>query len=157
VLSRLETVNLRLWTWFISFLGTQQSRFSLPSPEDGNRSSVRNVLFSSYLEFRPMPKVQEPSNSACFTPTLEPFWFHGPAIQKTFQDGEQHDRDVWLQFVPITSMDCTYCRALYPYRMADVTPCGTINFICQNKNQVGSCQDEKLLLKIDGDPKLTTF
>jgi hypothetical protein len=25
---------------------------SLPSPEDGNRSSFRNVVFSSYLEFR---------------------------------------------------------------------------------------------------------
>lgn len=31
---------------------------------------------------------------------------------------------------------------------------GTINFICQNKNQVGLYQGEELLLKIDSDPKL---
>jgi hypothetical protein len=33
---------------------------SLPSPEDGNRSSFRNVVFSMYLEFRTMDKVQNP-------------------------------------------------------------------------------------------------
>jgi hypothetical protein len=30
---------------------------SLPSPEDGNRSSFRNVVFNSYLEFRTMYKT----------------------------------------------------------------------------------------------------
>jgi hypothetical protein len=30
-----------------SFLGNQQSRCHLPSPEDGSRSSFRNVVFSS--------------------------------------------------------------------------------------------------------------
>jgi hypothetical protein len=36
---------------------------SLPSPEGGNRSSFRNVVFSNYLEFRTMDKVQKPSDS----------------------------------------------------------------------------------------------
>jgi hypothetical protein len=45
------------------FNGTQQSRVSLPSPEDGNRSSFRKDVLSSYLEFRMMDKVQKPSNS----------------------------------------------------------------------------------------------
>jgi hypothetical protein len=34
---------------------------SLPSPEDVNRSSFRNVVFYSYLEFRTMYKVNKPS------------------------------------------------------------------------------------------------
>jgi hypothetical protein len=38
----------------------------LPSPEDGNRSSFRNVVFSSYLEFRTIDKVQIPSNPKDF-------------------------------------------------------------------------------------------
>jgi hypothetical protein len=39
---------------------------SLPSPEDGNRFSFGNVVFSSYLEFRTMDKVKKPSDSAGF-------------------------------------------------------------------------------------------
>jgi hypothetical protein len=34
-----------------------------PSPEDRNRSSLRNVVFSTFLEYLTMDKVQEPSNS----------------------------------------------------------------------------------------------
>jgi hypothetical protein len=36
---------------------------SLPSPEDVNGSSFRNVVFSSYLEFWTMDKVQKSSDS----------------------------------------------------------------------------------------------
>jgi hypothetical protein len=36
---------------------------SLPSPEDGNRPSFRNVGFSSYLEFRTMGKIHKHSYS----------------------------------------------------------------------------------------------
>jgi hypothetical protein len=36
---------------------------SLPSPEDGNRSSFRNAVFSSYLEFRALDKGEKPSDS----------------------------------------------------------------------------------------------
>jgi hypothetical protein len=46
---------------------------SLPSPEDGNRSSFRNFVFCYYLEFRTMNKVQKPSHSECYTPLSEPF------------------------------------------------------------------------------------
>jgi hypothetical protein len=38
-----------------------------PSHEDGNRPSFWNVLFSSYLEFQTMDKVQNPSNSEYYT------------------------------------------------------------------------------------------
>jgi hypothetical protein len=31
----------------------------LPSPENGNSSSARNVVFSTYLEFRTMNEVKE--------------------------------------------------------------------------------------------------
>jgi hypothetical protein len=34
-----------------------------PSPEGGNRSSFRNVVFYSFLEYWMMEKVQKPSNS----------------------------------------------------------------------------------------------
>jgi hypothetical protein len=36
---------------------------SLPSPEDGNRSSFLNVVFSRYLEFRTEDKAQKGSDS----------------------------------------------------------------------------------------------
>jgi hypothetical protein len=36
---------------------------SLPSPADGNRSSFRNDVFSSSLEFWTMNKVHKPSDS----------------------------------------------------------------------------------------------
>jgi hypothetical protein len=45
----------------ICFLGTQQIVF-IPSPEDGNTPSFRNVLFSSYVEFQTMDEVHEPSD-----------------------------------------------------------------------------------------------
>jgi hypothetical protein len=46
---------------------------SLRSPEDGNRSSFRNVVFYSYLEFRTMDKAHKLSNSECYTQLSEPF------------------------------------------------------------------------------------
>jgi hypothetical protein len=39
---------------------------SLFSPEDGNKSRFRNVMFSSYLELRTIGKVQNPRNSELF-------------------------------------------------------------------------------------------
>jgi hypothetical protein len=38
---------------------------SLPSREDENRSSFRNVVLSNYLGFRTMNTVQKPSDSKC--------------------------------------------------------------------------------------------
>jgi hypothetical protein len=56
-------------------MGHNRIGVSLPSPEEGNRSSFRNVVFYSYLEFRTMNKVQKPSDSDCYTPSSEPFRF----------------------------------------------------------------------------------
>jgi hypothetical protein len=56
-----------------SFYGAQLCRCLLPtSPEDGNRSSFRNVLF--LLPRIPDDgKVQNTSNSVCYTPSSETF------------------------------------------------------------------------------------
>jgi hypothetical protein len=48
---------------------------SLPLPEDETRSSFRNVVFPSYLEFRTIDKVQKASDPKCYTPSSEPFRF----------------------------------------------------------------------------------
>jgi hypothetical protein len=36
---------------------------SLLTPEDGNRPSFRNAVFSSHVEFRTMDKFHKPSDS----------------------------------------------------------------------------------------------
>jgi hypothetical protein len=53
--------------------GGRRVEVSLPSHEDGNRSGFRNVVFSSYLEFRTMDRVQNLSNSDCNTLASELF------------------------------------------------------------------------------------
>jgi hypothetical protein len=54
--------------------GPNRVGVSLPSPEDGNRSSFLNVVFLlSYLEVRAMNKVHKPSDSECYTPSSESF------------------------------------------------------------------------------------
>jgi hypothetical protein len=45
--------------------GPNRVGVSLPSPEDGNRSSFRNVVFSSYLEFGTMDKPTNPVIKSC--------------------------------------------------------------------------------------------
>jgi hypothetical protein len=67
LLDPLERANLshRLVIDVRSFLGTQQCFISLQSPEDGNRSGFRNVMFSSYLELRTVDIVHKPSDSEC--------------------------------------------------------------------------------------------
>jgi hypothetical protein len=42
---------------------------NITSPEDGNRSSFRNAVFSSFLQFRAMHKAPKPSDSECYTPS----------------------------------------------------------------------------------------
>jgi hypothetical protein len=42
--------------------GPNKVDVSLPSPEDGNRFIFRNIVFSSYLEFRRMDKIQNASD-----------------------------------------------------------------------------------------------
>jgi hypothetical protein len=62
LLGPMDGANLRHWTLALSN-GPSRVGVSFPSPEDGSRSSFRNVVFSSYLEFRTMDKVQKPSDS----------------------------------------------------------------------------------------------
>jgi hypothetical protein len=49
--------------------GPNRVDVSLLSPQDGNRPSFQNVVFSSYLEFSMMNKVQKSSNSECYIPS----------------------------------------------------------------------------------------
>jgi hypothetical protein len=57
-----------------SFYGAQHI-VSLSSYEDGNRSSSRNVVFSSYLEFGTMDEVHKASDPECYVPSSEAFEF----------------------------------------------------------------------------------
>jgi hypothetical protein len=43
------------------------------SPEDRNRSSFQNVVFSSFLEYWMMDKVEKFRNSECYAPLTETF------------------------------------------------------------------------------------
>jgi hypothetical protein len=48
---------------------------SLPSPEDGNRSSIQNVMSSSYLKLWMIDKSHKPNDPDCYLPTSEPLKF----------------------------------------------------------------------------------
>jgi hypothetical protein len=65
LLGPLERANLNHCSnWRLTLSkGPNSVGVSLPSPEDGNRSSVRNFIFLVYLEFWTMDEVQKPSNS----------------------------------------------------------------------------------------------
>jgi hypothetical protein len=48
-------------------MGPNTVGVSFPSHEGGKTFSSRKVVFSSYLEFRTMAKVQKPSDPECYT------------------------------------------------------------------------------------------
>jgi hypothetical protein len=56
--------------------------FSTLSPEDGNRSSFRNVVFSSLWNTGRWKSPKKNSNPVCYTPSSEPFriYQHRPCI-----------------------------------------------------------------------------
>jgi hypothetical protein len=56
--------------------GTNRVGLFFRSPENLNRSIFRNVVFTSYLEFRTMVKIHKPSDSECYTPWAELFAFY---------------------------------------------------------------------------------
>jgi hypothetical protein len=56
--------------------GPNRGGVSISSPEGGNRSSFRRVVFSSLFEFRTIDKVLKPSNSEYYTPSSETFRFY---------------------------------------------------------------------------------
>jgi hypothetical protein len=60
LLGPFERVNFNLWTCLALSKGPNRVCVSLPSPEDGNRSSFRNGIS---LEFRTMDKVKKPSDA----------------------------------------------------------------------------------------------
>jgi hypothetical protein len=53
-------VNVNYWT---SAEGHNRVDVSLPSPQERNRSSFRNIVFYSYLELQVMDIVHKPSDS----------------------------------------------------------------------------------------------
>jgi hypothetical protein len=57
----------------VSSKGPNSVRVSLPTPEDENISSFRNVVFFSYSEFRRIDKALKPRDSECYTPSSELF------------------------------------------------------------------------------------
>jgi hypothetical protein len=63
-----------------SVTGPNKLGVSLSSPEDGNRSSFRKVVFSGYLEFPTMDEVQIPSNSQG---EIVEFFLRGPICSFT--------------------------------------------------------------------------
>jgi hypothetical protein len=50
---------------------------SLFSPQDRNRYSSQSIVFSIYLEFRKMDKVQKTSDSEYYTSSSETFMLNG--------------------------------------------------------------------------------
>jgi hypothetical protein len=60
--------------------GPNRVSFFLSSPEDGNRSSLRNIVFSGSLEFRTMDKVPKPSDSERHTAALQPLDVTGTSL-----------------------------------------------------------------------------
>jgi hypothetical protein len=59
-----------------TLLGTSDIANLDHGAEEGNRSSFRNVEFSSYLELRTIEKVHKTSDSECYIPSSEPFIFN---------------------------------------------------------------------------------
>jgi hypothetical protein len=64
LLGPLERANLNHWTLRLALSkGPNRVGVSLTSPAERKRSSFRNIVFSSYLEYRTMDKVYEHSDS----------------------------------------------------------------------------------------------
>jgi hypothetical protein len=66
-------------TWVVLWLRLALSRWYsrvgvfFPSSENRNRSSLRNVVFSSYLQFKTKDKAYKTSESKCYKPLAENF------------------------------------------------------------------------------------
>jgi hypothetical protein len=82
---------------------TNLNHLTIPTPQDGNKYSLRDV-FSSYLEFPKMGKVQKPNDSECYAPSSEPFRFYFHGVSHSFRtdfllDSIRNDRALlkeWL-------------------------------------------------------------
>jgi hypothetical protein len=76
----LKTIFNSLWiSWFLDFVHhpvlwkTRKHYFSKGLTRVGVSSSFWNIVFSRFLEYWTMGKVQKPSDSECYTPSSEPF------------------------------------------------------------------------------------
>jgi hypothetical protein len=81
------SVSTQRWRHLLRWISSDGPRVgvSFPSPVDGKRSSFRNVVFSSRLEFWRMNKVRETSNSECYRPSSERFRFYRRSCFKRIQ------------------------------------------------------------------------
>jgi hypothetical protein len=64
------------WVRLALSMGPNSLGVFLLSPEDGNRFSFWNVVFSSYLEFMTMDRVHKHSDSDCCAPLSELLTFN---------------------------------------------------------------------------------
>jgi hypothetical protein len=72
-LLRLVEKPINHCSWLAHSKGPIKICVSVPSTEDGNRSSFRNAAFSSYVEFQTTEKVQKSSGYECHTRSLQSF------------------------------------------------------------------------------------
>jgi hypothetical protein len=74
----LLTRSVGILTWTVHWLrlalskGHNKAGFSLPPPEDENRYSFQNIVFSSFLNTRRWTSPETPANPY-YTPSSEPF------------------------------------------------------------------------------------
>jgi hypothetical protein len=69
-----KEIQTLLIEWGLGFAlceGPNRVGASLPSPEDVKRPSFKNVMFSSYLEFRMMDRAHNLSDCEYYTPSSE--------------------------------------------------------------------------------------
>jgi hypothetical protein len=64
------------WSRLALFEGPDRAGVSLPSPEDGHRSSFWNIVFLSYLEIWTLHEVHKPSDSEWYSSSSGPFRFN---------------------------------------------------------------------------------
>jgi hypothetical protein len=64
LLGPLERADVQ-WLRLALSIGAKRVDVSLPSPENGKRSSFGNVVFSWLLEFQTIDKAHKPSDSEC--------------------------------------------------------------------------------------------
>jgi hypothetical protein len=75
-LTSITVIEFSPWLRLAPYKRPSRVDVSFHSPEDGNITSFRNIVYSSYLEFRTMDKVRKTSDSQCCTPKSEPFRFY---------------------------------------------------------------------------------
>jgi hypothetical protein len=73
---QITSVNGQRWLRLALSKGPNKVGVSLPRLKTEAVKRFQNVVFSSYLEFWLMDKVQILGDSECYTASSEPFWFY---------------------------------------------------------------------------------